>query len=231
MTEQTSLTTQSYQRLRADVLACRLRPNDKLNIAEICKTTGFGLGAVREALARLTSEGLVVAERNKGFRVAAITQSELEDLTSTRVLIETQCLENAIRNGGLQWETQIVATSFELSRLNILNDDDSGRINDTWAETHKRFHEALVAACDSPWLLRLRDILYVQSERYRSVSVPLARIERDIAAEHKRIADAAIARDAGAACAAMTDHLTLTTRILIDADHAKPKPDMDTTQR
>ena len=220
-----SLTVKAYAGLRADILSCRLRPGEKLIISEICATLGFSLGAVREALSRLTSEGLVEAEQNKGFRVPPITQSELEDLTRTRVLIECECLSKAIRKGDLKWESGIVSTLFELSRLNLQDKDDHRRLDETWAETHKRFHEALAAACDSPWLLRLRDILYAQSERYRSVSVPLDRANRDVGAEHRAIADAAIARDTKTACAAMRNHLEVTTRILIEANVANGVPD------
>jgi GntR family carbon starvation induced transcriptional regulator len=217
MTKRMSLTAQAYKGIRDDILACRLVPGQKLNIAEVCERLNFSLGAVREALSRLTSEGLVVSEPNKGFRVAPITQEELEDLTRTRILIECECLKNAMRHGDLKWETGIVSTLFELSRVKLQDPDDPQRVNAAWVETHRRFHERLVATCDSAWLLRLREILYVQAERYRSVSVPLDRAHRDIESEHRAIADAAMAGDADAACAAMRDHLTLTTRILIDA--------------
>lgn len=215
-----SLTAQAYMRIRNDILACRLSPGQKLKISEICGQLDVSLGAVREALSRLTSEGLVDAEPNKGFRVAPITQEELEDLTKTRILIECECLSSAIAHGDLKWETGIVSTLFELSRIDLQAPDDPARVNAAWVETHRRFHEALVAACDSTWMLRLRGILYAQSERYRSASVPLDRTRRDVAGEHKAIADAAIARDTDAACAAMRDHLRLTTRILIEADLA-----------
>lgn len=64
------------------------------------------------------------------------------------------------------------------------------------------FHEALVASCDSPWLLRLRNILFEQPKRCRRISVPLDQIGRDIDSEHKEIADATIARDVSRACSA-----------------------------
>ncbi len=213
-----SLTAQAYERLRSDILACRLRPGQKIKISELVSALGYSLGAVREALSRLTSEGLVDAEPNKGFRVASITQSELEDLTRTRILIECQCLESAVKNGDLKWETGIVSTQFELSRIPLQDVADSARMNAAWTTAHRQFHEALVSACDSPWLLKIREMLYAQSERYRSVSVPLDRRQRDIAAEHKAIADAALARDTGAATRAMREHLNLTTRILVDSD-------------
>lgn len=216
-----NLTVQVYSRIRDDILACRMPPGQKLKISEICGQLDVSLGAVREALSRLTSEGLVVAEPNKGFRVTPITQAELEDLTRTRITIESECLLSAITHGDLKWETGIVSTLFELSRIDLQDPQDSARMNPDWSEAHRRFHRALVAACDSPWMLRLRDILYVQTERYRSVSVPLDRKNRDVAGEHKAIADATLARDTQAACAALRDHLRLTTRILIEADVTK----------
>ncbi|AML52164.1 GntR family transcriptional regulator [Falsihalocynthiibacter arcticus] len=212
-----NLTAQAYEKVRSDILACRLRPGEKIKISDLVSALGFSLGAVREALSRLTSEGLVVAEPNKGYRVASITQSELEDLTKTRILIECRCLENAIENGDLKWETGIVSTQFELSRISLQDPDDPDRVNEDWAAAHNRFHTALVSACNSPWLLRIRETLFAQSERYRSVSVPLDSRKRDVTAEHKAIADAAIGRDKTAASIAMREHLELTTRILIDA--------------
>lgn len=219
--ESGSLTAEAFSRIRSEILACRLPPGQKLVIADLCQQLGFSLGAVREALARLTSEGLVEAEPRKGFRVAPITEAELKDITEVRGKIESLCLENAIRNGDVKWEAGIVSTLFELSRTSLQDPDDPARVSEVWADTHRRLHEALVAACDSPWLLRLREILFVQSERYRRVSVPLDRAGRDLHGEHKEIADAAIARDVEKASAALRDHLQKTTRILIASDVVK----------
>lgn len=219
--ESGSLTAEAYSRIRAEILACRLPPGQKLVIADMCQQFGFSLGAVREALSRLTSEGLVEAEPRKGFRVAPITEAELQDITRVRGTIESLCLESAIRNGDVKWEAAIVATLFELSRLDLQDPADPARVSEIWADAHRRFHEALVAACDSPWLLRLRETLFVQSERYRRVSVPLDRAGRDLHGEHREIADAAIARDTDRACAALRDHLQKTTRILIASEVVK----------
>ena len=213
-----SLTEEAYTQLRVEILACRLVPGQKLIIDDLCKSLGVSLGAVREALSRLTSEGLVEAEPRKGFKVTPITEAELLDITKVRATIENLCLENAIKNGNLKWETGIVSTLFELSRLKLQDPDDPSRVNEIWADTHRRFHEALVAGCDSPWLLRLRGMLFMQSERYRRVSVPLDRAGRNISAEHKLIADAAIGRNTEKACSALRDHIEKTTRILIKAD-------------
>jgi len=213
-----SLTERAYRQIKAEIISCRLAPGRKLVISELVSGMGFSLGAVREALSRLTSEGFVEAETNKGYRVAPITQRDLEDLTRARVLIEVECLLNAMDNGDLSWESGIVSALFELSRTPFRDPDDPDRMNDDWSARNAKFHEALVAACDNAWLLRLRRLLYTQSERYRSLSVPLDQRDRDVNAEHKTIADAALARDKEAARAAMREHLERTTQIVIDAE-------------
>jgi DNA-binding GntR family transcriptional regulator len=83
-----------------------------------------------------------------------------------------------------------------------------------WAAAHAGFHLALVAACGSNKLLQIRSQLYQQSERYRRFSGVVAR-ERDISAEHQRIFDATIARDAVAATVAIAEHIRLTAEIIV----------------
>lgn len=204
-------TESAYAELRADLLACRLLPGTKLNIVDLTTRHGVSLGAVREALSRLTAEGLVIAEMNRGYRVAPVSEAELLDLTSTRIDIEVACLRMAIHAGGVEWESRIVAEHHRLSRTPERVVGDEHRVSDVWAEAHKDFHAALVSACDSPWRLRLRGLLYDQTERYRRLSVPALPQERDIAAEHKALMDATLARDEKLAAKLIATHLNATT--------------------
>ena len=56
--------------MRADLLACRIPPGSRLKIQDLCDRFSVSLGAIREALSRLTSDGLVVSEPQRGFRAA-----------------------------------------------------------------------------------------------------------------------------------------------------------------
>lgn len=210
-----SLTHDAYERLRADLLACRLEPGTRLRINDLCQALSVSLSAVREALSRLTSEGLVVAEPQRGFHVAPVSAAELQDLTGVRAEIEGLCLERAIAAGDVSWEAQLVAAFHRLSRTPEREASDPERMSEAWSAAHGAFHAALVGGCDSLWLLRLRETLYVQSERYRRLSVPVAVTARDLGREHQDIMDAALARDAGRARALMTQHLERTTAVLL----------------
>ena len=217
-TSKRTLAGNVYETLRSDILTCRIEPGSKIRINELCVQLGVNLGAVREALSKLSSEGLVTSEAQKGFRVAPVSRQELVDLTSTRVDLENLCLAEAISYGEVVWESQIVASLHHLSRLSERDQDDPARLSEFWVVAHAAFHLALVAACRNTVKLRVRASLYDQSERYRRLSVPArGPAKRDILGEHRSIANAVLARDVPTATRLMTHHLNKTTEILLAA--------------
>jgi DNA-binding GntR family transcriptional regulator len=217
MNKESNMTQGAYEGLRADLLACRILPGAKLKIQELCSQFSVSLGAIREALSRLTSEGLVVAEPQRGFRAAPISAADLTDLTMVRIEIDSLCLKRAIASGDVGWESHLVAATHRLARTPERVPEDPARSNDAWAEAHAAFHLALMEGCGSPWLLHLHALLYAQSERYRRLSVPFAANGRDVNAEHQAIVVAALARDSKTAVRLLAAHLQATTRILLDA--------------
>jgi DNA-binding GntR family transcriptional regulator len=219
----TTQTDQVFELLRAEILSCRLAPSAKIRINDVAARFDVSLGATREALSRLAANGLVVAEAQKGFTVAPVSRKDLIDLTRTRITIEKLCLASAIAHATIEWESALVAACHRLQRISETELDDPSRLNEGWANAHNAFHTALVAACDSPWLLRIREMLFAQSDRYRHLSVPLRRGHRDVNAEHKAILDATIAGDTDKACALLAEHFSETTRILLEsAPFAEP---------
>ncbi len=214
-----NLTQGAYEGLRTDLLACRILPGSRLKIQELCERFSVSPGAVREALSRLTSDGLVVAEPQRGFRAAPISGADLQDLTMVRIEVEGLCLRRSIELGDVNWEARLVSAFHRLSRTPERAPGDPMRSNDEWTGVHADFHLALVEGCDSPWLLRLHSQLYAQSERYRRLSIPLDNgAKRDVGQEHQALLDAALARDADRAVALLGAHLSATTNILLDAE-------------
>ena len=213
-----NLTQGAYEQLRAELLSCRILPGTRLKIGELCTRLSVSLGAIREALSRLTSDGLVVAEPQRGFRVAPISPEDLRDLTRARIEIDSLCLRRAIELGDVDWEARLVAAFHRLSRTPERASADPACSSDEWAEAHAAFHAALVDGCDSPWLMRLHGQLYDQSDRYRRLSVSMAPRRRNIGDEHQKILDAVLARDADKAVRLLTSHLETTTAILLSAD-------------
>ena len=225
-----SMTQDVYERLRADILACRMIPGSKLRINELCMSLGgVSLGAVREALSRLAADGLVMSEPQRGFTVAPVSARDLEALTVARIKVEDWCLRAAIARGGVRWEAGITSAFRKLSQTPYHAEGDPALLADAWVAAHGAFHTALVAAADNSWLLRIREHLYQQSERYRRLSVPAEPLRRDVEGEHLAIMEAALARDADFATAKLAEHLRLTTRILLTADFLLDKDGLGET--
>lgn len=224
MIKKQSLTERAYRQLRDDLVTCRLVPGERINIKDISDSRHFSLGAVREALSRLTSEGFVTQDEARGFRATPISIADLTDLVAVRSDIEGKCLRRAIARGGLDWESTIVSASHRLSKTPTRDPVDPARLNEDYADAHAAFHHALVAACDSPWLLRMRDWLYAQSERYRYLTVPLVDSDRDLVHEHAEIVAATLERDADRAVMLLGEHLLATARMLTDMSSSSVRP-------
>jgi DNA-binding GntR family transcriptional regulator len=205
-----------FDALRADILSCRLLPDEKLRINDFCERFEVSLPAVREALSKLSAEGLVISEPQRGYRVAPVSAEDLRDLTETRIELETICLTRSIAHGSVEWETSLVGALHRITRTPYRVPDDPSRLNDAWVDAHFALHEALVSACGSNRLLLIRKQCYEQSERYRRLSVPLYKQTRDVLAEHQAIVQAALARDVPRTVALMSMHLRLTADIVFE---------------
>lgn len=216
-----TLAERALKLLREEVLAGRLAPGARLRPNELQRRYGLGLSPIREALTRLSSEGLVVAEGQRGFAVGAVSLAELEDLSRTREHIESLVLTDAIARGDAAWEAGIVAAFHLLSRTPIPRDPADGAAAARWEASHRAFHQALVSACSSPWQLRFHAQLVDHSERYRRVRLfhgtRPRQLARDVEAEHRAIMEAVLAKDTKRATGLMTEHLRRTTALVAEA--------------
>jgi GntR family transcriptional regulator, carbon starvation induced regulator len=210
-----SLTTLAVERLRQDLLCGALRPEERLRIQALSERYGIGATAIREALSRLVPDGLVASEDQRGFFVAPVSRDDLVDLTQTRIEVEKMALRLAVERGDVEWESQLLSAFHRLSRAEPPTSPERAM---AWAQSHQQFHEALIAGCRSPWTLRLCRLLHEKSERYRNLSAQRTRTgDRDIAAEHRALMEAAMARDANAACALLAEHFWETTNIILQS--------------
>jgi DNA-binding GntR family transcriptional regulator len=210
-----SLTQHAYDQLRNALLDCRFEPGEPLRIGELCKQFEASQGAIREALSRLTSEGLVQARPQRGFRVTPISADDLRDLTAARIEIEELCLRHAIAAGDVRWEARIIAAFHQLSRTPPLAPGSQRRFDRRFVALHHSFFDDLVSSCDSVWLGRVRQMLQVQELRYHGRAPPPMPGERDLVGELREVMEAAIGRDADRACRLLARHMRLTAGVLI----------------
>lgn len=205
--EPKTLVDGAYRQLRRDIIEGRHPPGTKLRVEHLKDAYEVGAGTLREALALLVSDSLVVAQGQRGFRVAPISLADIEDITRTRVMLECEALRQSIANGDETWEGNLVGAFHLLTRAEEkLASDVDGSINE-WEERNRVFHETLIGACTSRWIRHFLAILYRQSERYRRISVLNRPVPQDVHEEHEQIFKAAIARDAVEATGVLSGHI------------------------
>src|SRR5262245_16117060 len=86
--EYDSVGEKAYRRIRTDIILGKLGPAEKLRLERLREDYGVSVSTLRELLSRLSSEGLVVAEGQRGFEVAPISGENLRELASLRLLLE-----------------------------------------------------------------------------------------------------------------------------------------------
>jgi GntR family transcriptional regulator, carbon starvation induced regulator len=202
----------AFNLLHADIVRAKLRPGEKMHVERLRKAYGVGATPLREALSKLSSLDLVTAEGQRGFRVAPVSVANLLDVTKTRAWIESLALRAAIASGDRRWEADILAAAH---RLRGCPKSDGESLSDDWYRENRAFHDALVSACHSPQIMTFRAQLYDLSDRYRRLSVRNGLAGRDFDAEHQRIMDAVLERDAEAAVAHTVNHFIETTRTIL----------------
>jgi DNA-binding GntR family transcriptional regulator len=210
-----TLTSAVLERLRADILSTELMPGQKLHIAGLAKQFSVSLAAVREALSRLVADGLVQASDQRGFRVSPVSPADLEDVTRTRIDIESLALRRSIERGDDVWLASVETAFAALSAVPYRHPDDPTLHYEEWVIRHGIFHRSLVNACGSPWLLGFRDVLHEQTERYRRLAIrrEVGR-SRDVSAEHADLVRAVLNRDADTAVVALSQHFITTMRFV-----------------
>jgi DNA-binding GntR family transcriptional regulator len=187
----------------------------KLNV--LSKRYGVSAIPLREALSRLASSGLVEIEDQRGYRTSSVSVQDLQDVTWVRQQVECLALKRSIEIGNIEWETRIVAAQHRLLRVPDSVPGDPPTLNESWEKLHQDFHAALISGCESPRLLQFASSLAHHTARYRRLMVSYGDSRRNVNGEHRELAEAALAREAGNACRLLSEHFERTATIVLEA--------------
>jgi GntR family carbon starvation induced transcriptional regulator len=208
-----TLATSVYLRLRESILRAEFDPGSKLNMRELCEKFDVSLSPMREALSRLVSEGLVTPFAQRGFAVARLTMSGLEELVRARSWICEIGLRQSILRGDAAWEDALVLAYHRMNRIPRINKDPHERSAE-WSKAHLEFHRALICASGSEWITRFCDEMFEAAERYRYFARRADRVRSAVANEHEAIMLAAVERDADRAVELLNGHFNRTAELV-----------------
>jgi DNA-binding GntR family transcriptional regulator len=192
---------EGYDRLRAAIVAGELQPNERLVELELSERLGIGRTAIRTALVRLQSEGLVARERHRGAKVRLVDEQEAVEIVQARAVLE----------GLAAYHAAVHATDADIAHLRgivaglrtLVDAGDLLGASDEQAVLHRTILEISGHATARRLILGLNS--QIVRFQYRTILVP-GRPERSLA-EHTAIVEAIAARDPQGAQDAMRQHL------------------------
>ncbi|NVK30986.1 MAG: GntR family transcriptional regulator [Gammaproteobacteria bacterium] len=206
MTQPKSVGESTYSAIRQDIFMGTWPPGSRLKLEQLRKQYDTSVTTLREILNRLSAEGFVLAEGNKGFEVSPISATELREVGELRVLLENHAIALSFAQGDVEWESRVVATHHRLkhSEARVIAGDDSARPQ--WKQDDIDFHHALISACGSKTLMEMHDMVFSRYLRYQMLTLTC---RGEVTAEdHQNFLDYALARDTAKAQALLLSHVT-----------------------
>ncbi|MDR1246922.1 MAG: GntR family transcriptional regulator [Clostridiales Family XIII bacterium] len=196
-----SMSADLFSKLRDDILAERLRPGEKLSEQRVCETYNVSRTPVREAMSRLTAEGLLEMIPNRGAFVLGFSPGDMDDIFTLREIYELQAVRWAIER----------ITAGRLDELDEIMDfmEFYTEKGDTkkMMEINTNFHQLIYYASECRMLRHILSSyqIYIRHSRltkaYSEAELP------SILAEHRRIFDAFRDADAEKGVRAMRSHV------------------------
>lgn len=194
----------AYQRIRADIVFGRIAPGQKLRLDRMKADYGVGISTLREILSRLSAEGLVIAEGQRGFEVPPVTAQNLRELAALRLLLESHALGQSFAAGDVEWEGRVVAAhhKLEVTERRLLAGE---RETELWKRYDWEFHQTLISACGSRELMEAHARAFDKYARYLMIAFSFR--GETAANEHRALRQAALDRDSEAASRVLSDHI------------------------
>ncbi|MBZ9739855.1 MULTISPECIES: GntR family transcriptional regulator [unclassified Mesorhizobium] len=195
----------AYRQIRADIIFGRLVPGEKLKLERLKGLYGASVSTLREILNRLASDGLVVAEGQRGFEVAPVSPEDLKEIAALRQLLECHAMELSFGAGDVEWEGKVVSAHHKLHQMEIRMIGGDRSVTKDWKRYDWEFHQSLISACGSRALMETHAAVFDKYLRYQMISLTFrGQIAAD---EHRQLLEAALARDVATAQMVLRRHV------------------------
>lgn len=196
-----ALGQQVYQTLRSHLRNGAIRAGQPLQEVQLAEQLGVSRTPVREALARLASDGLLVSE-GRSFVVPALTRADVDDIYEVRSLVEPA----ALRRIAPFTADAAIRAPIDRALADAVRAHDTGDA-EAFREANVRFRAAWLALVPNPRLVRVIEQYADHMQHIRTVTLGDAQVRKIVLNGLARITAALAAGDGAAADRAMQDHL------------------------
>jgi DNA-binding GntR family transcriptional regulator len=204
-----SLADKVYKKLRAAIINGELAGGTRLVESAVAAQMKVSRTPVREALQKLASVGLVYSIPRVGYIVEELSESDVEDLFTTRRAIEQIVARWALKNISTQ--------AIEQLEKNLQQTDvaiQSGK-TERMIDLDKDFHLTIYKACRSKTLFQIMKTLSDKTIKFRIACIHLPEVARRAREGHFRIYQAILSGDAQKVDHAMRSHLEETKEDIV----------------
>ncbi|MDZ7788865.1 MAG: GntR family transcriptional regulator [Halofilum sp. (in: g-proteobacteria)] len=196
---------EAYTHILAGIRKGRYEPGDRLKAEDIASAIGLSRMPVREALRRLSAEGLLIMRPNRGATVCTLTLADIEEIFEMRAVLEGL----AVRVGTPRMNENAVD---DLENLLARMERSRHRKDAAWLAYHRQFHEYICGLSGRPRLVRQIASLHTALEPY--LRIWFVNTEMPVSAnaqkEHREVIDAMRAGDPWRAESVMQEHVHTT---------------------
>lgn len=189
------------RKLREAIAHGELQPGTQLGEADLARELGVSRGPLREAMQRLTQEGLLISIRNRGLFVIELTDDDVYDIYVARTAVERAAAAEIFRRDP-------VAAGKRLSSIIKKMEKASDRLDgEKIGAADLEFHEELVRMAQSPRLSRMHHTLLTETRMCVTALQETYPAPDDRVPEHNEIADAFVAGDAELVDRLLIEHM------------------------
>jgi DNA-binding GntR family transcriptional regulator len=198
-----------YEDIQRRILNGSYAMGSKLVEDQLARDAGISRTPVREALRRLTADGLVVFEPHRGARVASLARTDLLEIYSLRAVLESHVAAYACERMDYPTIDKLNSLALEMELANRDGGDDglSASCVHRLINLNTEFHNTIMQRADSPWHARSLIKLLHTPLMYRTIGMysdeELARSH----GHHRELIAAFVARDPEWASSTMRSHI------------------------
>ncbi|WP_405989628.1 GntR family transcriptional regulator [Streptomyces sp. NBC_00986] len=201
--------SQAYDGLRSLLLSGSVEPGTRLTEADLTRMFNVSRSTMRAVLVRLTQEGYVTSEVNRGVRTRSFSVEEAADILEARETLESALAGKAAERATDEEIAQLRATLREMEDCKARGDQAA------YSRGNRLFHQQVKQAAHQQTLAKAYDtLLYpLVMRQYRNLSAPHPRAGS--LEEHQAILLAIVTRNPDAAVAAMRHHVASARQALL----------------
>lgn len=214
--------------LRDRIIDGSFQPGEQVTEAQLAARLEVSRGPVREALQRLSQEGLLISHRNRGVFVLELEAEDVAEIYSARAAVELGAAEEILAGGDE------VIDPVSRALADVLEQMPAVVAASDWkalSGLDLGFHQAFVAGANNSRLIRIYDTLAAES-RICMVNLEVSYPRADVlVSEHERIRDLLVARDKNELDRAIRAHMSSAVRDLTASMRAQQEAQQETQQR